>query len=57
MSATLNNPLQTPEKSEKKGAGVKDEENQVRAEETSLSEGSIKVKQLTWIEAAGLMCT
>ena len=58
----LNNPLQTPEKtdatnSEKKGNAIKDEEGQVRVDEASLSEASIKVKQLSWQEAAGLMCT
>jgi hypothetical protein len=61
LSASLNNPLQTPKKaeanSEKKGALVKDEEGQVRIDEASLSEASIKVKQLSWQEAAGLMCT
>jgi len=54
--ALLNNPLQTPEKTKKDKA--KDEEAIVTAnEKDSISEGSIKVKQLSWIEAAGLMFT
>jgi len=54
-AATLNNPLQTPEKTRGK---PKDEEAVVQVnEKASLSDSSIKVKQLTWIHAAGLMFT
>jgi len=57
------NPLTTPrkvdEKSEKSKLHRNDEEMQVKVkgEDGSLSEASIKVKQLTWIEAGGLMST
>ena len=58
-AAQLNNPLQTPSKKndEKSALAAKlagDKDTSVRAEEESIGEGSIKVKQLSWIEAAGL---
>jgi hypothetical protein len=52
-AVTLNNPLQTPEKTRGK---PKDEEAVVQVnEKASLSDSSIKVKQLTWIHA-GMLC-
>lgn len=50
--ALLGNPLQTPEKTDKEKR--KDEEAIVTEnEKDSISEGSIRVKQLSWIEAVG----
>ncbi|KAK9898346.1 hypothetical protein P389DRAFT_32478 [Cystobasidium minutum MCA 4210] len=52
----LENPLVSPEKGQAKPKG--DEEAQVIVnEKESLSDSTIKVKQLSWIQAAGLMMT
>lgn len=55
----MTNPIRAPElvKNEKDNAKNKDMEAQVNVEKSSVSDSSIKVKQLTWVHAAGLMFT
>lgn len=58
----MSNPIRTPKKvkSEKEKDKVKknDEEALVQVnEKDSMSDSTIKVKQLTWVHAAGLMFT